>query len=261
MWVGKANESYRSGVGLPSEALEQLSTDRLTGVLYSFLLQSIVEKCMSEKADVPVLIVQEGAQAGQRWPLNKHELSIGRGGDCDVLINDKTVSRHHARIKREGDRWVLYDESKNGTHVNGQGLAGSHELRDGDLIAIATAVKLVFVGSEATVPLSLQLPKGGRLRLDVPSRRVWIKGLELDPPLSLPQYRLLELLYAHTGHVCAREAVVHAVWPDAEFDGVSEQSIDALVRRLRDRIFEVDCDHQYIITVRGQGFRLDNPMA
>jgi DNA-binding winged helix-turn-helix (wHTH) protein len=42
-------------------------------------------------------------------------------------------------------------------------------------------------------------------------------------------------------------------------DGVSEQSIDALVRRLRDRLTEFDKEHQYIVTVRGQGFRLDNP--
>ena len=41
--------------------------------------------------------------------------------------------------------------------------------------------------------------------------------------------------------------------------GVSEQAIDALVRRLRDRLAEVDEGHQYIVTVRGHGFRLDNP--
>jgi len=97
--------------------------------------------------------------------------------------------------------------------------------------------------------------------LDIPSRRVWIKGMEIEPSLSLPQYRLLELLYAHSGEVCSREAVVNAVWPDAQGDGVSEQSIDALVRRLRDRLGEVDADHQYIMTVRGMGFRLDNPAA
>ena len=214
---------------------------------------------MPEKADIPVLIVQEGQQAGQRWPLNKESVFIGRGGDCEVLINDKTVSRRHARIQREAGRWILYDESKNGTHVNGQGLAAPHPLKDGDVIAIATAVKLVFVGSEATVPLALDLPRGGRLRLDVPSRRVWIKGVELDPPLSLPQYRLLELLYARTGQVCTREDVVKVVWPEAESDGVSEQSIDALVRRLRDRLDDLDSEHQYVVTVRGQGFRLDNP--
>ncbi len=214
---------------------------------------------MVERADIPVLVAQDGAQAGQRWPLSRDELIVGRGGDCEVLINDKTVSRHHARIKREAGRWLLYDESKNGTHINGQVFANPHPLKDGDVIAIATAVKLVFMESEATVPQVLDLPKGGRLKLDLPSRRVWIKGVELDPPLSLPQYRLLELLYARSGQVCSREEVVGAVWPEADSGGVSEQSIDALIRRLRDRIGELDSDHQYIITVRGQGFRLDNP--
>ncbi len=222
---------------------------------------SLAEKCMGEKADIPVLIAQSGPLAGQRWSLNKSELVIGRGADCDVMINDKVVSRYHARLKHEGGRWVVYDESKNGTHVNGQPTTVAQPLQDGDVIAIATAAKLVYVGSDATVPLSLQLPPAGRLVLDFPARRVWVHGKEVDPPFSLPQYRLLELLYAHSGQVCPREAVIEAVWPDAQSDGVSEQSIDALVRRLRDRLTETDPDHQYIVTVRGHGFRLDNPSA
>ena len=91
------------------------------------------------------------------------------------------------------------------------------------------------------------------------ARGVWIGGVAIDPPLSLPQYRLLELLYANSGQVCTRDAVVDAVWPEAQGAGVSEQSIDALVRRLRDRISEFDPAHQYVVTVRGHGFRLDNP--
>jgi DNA-binding response OmpR family regulator len=39
---------------------------------------------------------------------------------------------------------------------------------------------------------------------------------------------------------------------------VSEQAIDALVRRLRDRLAELDPDHRYVVTVRGHGFRLEN---
>ncbi len=49
------------------------------------------------------------------------------------------------------------------------------------------------------------------------------------------------------------------MWPEAIGEGVSEQAIDALVRRLRDRLAEVDPTFQYIVTVRGHGFRLDNP--
>ncbi|NLE53231.1 MAG: winged helix-turn-helix transcriptional regulator, partial [Chloroflexi bacterium] len=99
----------------------------------------------------------------------------------------------------------------------------------------------------------------GRLQINRDSRRVFIAGKEVDPPLSLPQYRLLEMLYDAGGAVCTRDGVVEAVWPEAVGEGVSEQAIDALVRRLRDRLAEVDPDNQYIVTVRGHGFRLDNP--
>jgi DNA-binding response OmpR family regulator len=88
---------------------------------------------------------------------------------------------------------------------------------------------------------------------------VFIADEELDPPLSPPQYRLLELLYINSGSVCSRDAVVETVWPEARGgEGVSEQAIDALVRRLRDRLAELDSEHQYIVTMRGHGFRLVN---
>ena len=51
---------------------------------------------------------------------------------------------------------------------------------------------------------------------------------------------------------------VETVWADAVGEEVSEQAIDALVRRLRDRLAEIDPGWQYIVTVRGHGFRLDN---
>jgi DNA-binding response OmpR family regulator len=72
------------------------------------------------------------------------------------------------------------------------------------------------------------------------------------------QYRLLDLLLDHEGEVLSRDAIVAAVWAEEEEIGITEQAIDALVRRLRDRIAAVDPDHAYIVTVRGHGFRLDN---
>jgi DNA-binding response OmpR family regulator len=80
----------------------------------------------------------------------------------------------------------------------------------------------------------------------------------LDPPLSLSQYRLLEILWEHKGKIVTREEVIAAVWPESDEAGITEQAIDALVRRLRDRLAEVDADHEYLVTVRGHGFRLDN---
>ena len=67
-----------------------------------------------------------------------------------------------------------------------------------------------------------------------------------------------QLLFEHRGRVVSREEVVSAVWAEDESEGVSEQAIDALARRLRERIAEADPDYQYVMTVRGHGFRLEH---
>jgi DNA-binding response OmpR family regulator len=99
----------------------------------------------------------------------------------------------------------------------------------------------------------------GRLRLENRSRRVWIGETEVIPPLSVSQFRLLQILYDHNGLLVPRNEVMAAVWGDEGAIGITEQALDALVRRLRDRLATVDPSHPYVITVRGHGYRLDNP--
>jgi pSer/pThr/pTyr-binding forkhead associated (FHA) protein len=210
--------------------------------------------------EAPVLIIHEGKMAGQRWLLDAEVLTIGRAPDCDVSLVERPVSRYHARIRRLGDRFLIEDlGSKNGTFLNGNAVHGSAALQDGDEIDIAQCIKFLFVGTEATVPLRLVTPVAeGRLTVDRDQRQVWVNGEALDPPLSLAQFRLLDRLFQAQGAVCTRDDVVDTVWPETGGLGVSEQAIDALVRRLRDRLSELDA-HDYVITVRGHGFRLDNP--
>lgn len=217
---------------------------------------------MAEKPqERPVLIIRgEDGAPDQHLSVGKDEVILGRGEDTDIRIDVRQISRQHVRIYREGAKYNVEDlDSKNGTWVNGHQLKGSRELADGDEIQLALVTRIIFIGSGATTPLPYAPPEllSGRLRLDREGRRVFINDVEIDPPLSLPQYRLLELLYNNLGRVCTRDSVVEAVWPEAIGEGVSEQAIDALVRRLRDRLAELDPDHQYIVTVRGHGFRLD----
>jgi DNA-binding response OmpR family regulator len=109
------------------------------------------------------------------------------------------------------------------------------------------------------MPLTFDPPKPARLlEIDEAERSVSVNGRRLDPPLSFAQFRLLELLYEADGAVCSRDAIVDTVWPGTEGLGVSEQAIDALVRRLRDRLVELS-EFNFVVTVRGHGFRLDNP--
>lgn len=209
----------------------------------------------------PVLVVNEGELTGQRWTLGDEALVIGRGNDSDIVLPERQVSRHHLKILYHDGHYLLEDlDSKNGTFLNGQQIHGTVPLQDGDEIQIALCVRMLFVGSDVTVPLTFDLPRAdaASLSLDEDRRTVIIKGRELDPPLSLAQFRLLEMLYDANGAVCGRDDIIEAVWPGTSGLGVSEQAIDALVRRLRDRLAELD-DHNYIVTVRGHGFRLDNP--
>ena len=206
-----------------------------------------------------MLIVYEGELAGQRWVLDQDQVIIGRGTDCDIVLPERQVSRQHVRIERDDGGYLLRDlGSKNRTYVNGQELSDRpYRLKDGDEIQMALCVKMGFVGADATLPLALDGPNRG-LRIDQAARKVFIGGHELSPPLSLAQYRLLELLLENKDRVVSRDEIVTAVWSEEEALGVSEQAIDALVRRLRDRIVAVDPDHSYIVTVRGHGFRLEN---
>jgi pSer/pThr/pTyr-binding forkhead associated (FHA) protein len=68
---------------------------------------------------------------------------IGRLPDCDVTLDDPSVSRRHARLLRDGGRWLIEDlGSTNGVLVNGESV-GRTELHDGDRLELGS-VRLAF---------------------------------------------------------------------------------------------------------------------
>lgn len=223
---------------------------------------------MAQTENAMLILQAGGNDAGRRWPLARKRIVIGRDVDCDIVLPDRLVSRHHAQIEWDATRsgYLLEDLfSKNGTFLNGLELVEPTVLQDGDEVQIALRFKLAFVDAGETAPLTFESavgPVAGEvLRIDEDTRQVLIRDRVLDPPLSPAQYRLLSLLKNAQGGVVSREEVVRQVWPEAVEEGVSEQAIDALVRRLRERLAELDPDHPYIITVRGHGFRFENAMG
>lgn len=93
------------------------------------------------------LVVRQGPQPGQSFPLEKDSLAVGRDPGNDIVINDPHVSRQHARITQQGGLMVIEDlGSTNGTFVNGMRLTGPHTLADGDVIGLGDAVTLTFYG-------------------------------------------------------------------------------------------------------------------
>jgi hypothetical protein len=74
--------------------------------------------------------------------LNKDVITIGRDGDNDLIINDETVSRHHARILRDSGRYVIEDiGSNNGTYVNYKGEPATEPSQRPLAIGIRNALK------------------------------------------------------------------------------------------------------------------------
>jgi len=210
--------------------------------------------------DSPLLVAQEGPLKGQRWQLNE-AVVLGRESSCEVVIPDRQISRFHARLTPTPEGVILEDlGSKNGTYHNGAMLSAPVVLQDGDLLAVGIAQQFTYLTSDATMPL-LDGGKPGKLMMDQKSRRVWVHQQQLVPPLSAQQFKLLWLLYESHGQVVSRPDLVSVVWGDDQYAGVSDQALDALIRRLRDRLAALDPTHQFIDTVRGHGVRLDNPPA
>lgn len=211
--------------------------------------------------DYPLLVAQEGPLKGQRWQLGQ-PIVLGRESTCDVVIADRQISRFHARLTPTPEGVILEDlGSKNGTHHNGVSLTAPVVLQDGDMVSVAMTQQFMFLISDATTPLLDGTPQHGRLMMDLKSRRVWVNQQQMVPSLSAQQFKLLWLLYEKHGQVVSRPDLVAIVWGDDQMAGVSDQALDALIRRLRDRIAGLDPMHQYINTVRGHGIRLDNPPA
>jgi pSer/pThr/pTyr-binding forkhead associated (FHA) protein len=213
----------------------------------------------NESQDYPVLVAQGGPLDGSRWPID-HPLMLGRDPGCDIVIPDRQVSRYHARLT-PGINGIMLEDlgSKNGTSHNTLSVTAPVMLQDGDIVKIAISQEFTFLSSDATMPLEASPLRNGRLVLDMRSRRVWIMGKQMTPPLSASQFHLLWKLYENSGNVVTRPELISTVWGDEQSVGVSDQALDALIRRLRDRLAEMDPSHTYIVTVRGHGIRLDNP--
>jgi pSer/pThr/pTyr-binding forkhead associated (FHA) protein len=83
------------------------------------------------------LVITNGPNTGQEFPVTRNTL-IGRHPElCDIVLDDVTVSRQHARIRQEGEQFFIYDlDSENGTFVNNRMIHKEAELCDGDKIKI-----------------------------------------------------------------------------------------------------------------------------
>ena len=101
---------------------------------------------LAQKIASAWLVVVEGGDKGAHHAVGQGTTLIGRGSLCDIILEDPTVSRRHARIIRQGDQFFIYDaDSMTGTLVDGKKviLLEGTPLRDGSVISIGQ-MRFVF---------------------------------------------------------------------------------------------------------------------
>ena len=210
---------------------------------------------------VPLLRIRHPESAEVQIEWHRDVITIGRDQQNDIVISHPLASRRHATLERDEQGYVVRDlKSTNGTYVTGEVIAELYRLNSDDIIVIA-ASEIVFIDPEATqqgsVPVFTFKPRApvieGDIEIDDDAKTVKIKGVLLDPPLTVKEFQLLHLLYRKQSHVISKEEIAKAIW---DYEVYDFNAIDALVYRVRQRI-EIDpAQPKYLVTVRGFGYKL-----
>ena len=137
-----ANYCSRCGahIGAPEPKESATATYRVgeTGELIPVELDDVVTE-----EGAALVIRAGGGRVGESFPITSDRMTVGRRPDCDVFLDDVTVSRDHALLIRRGDAWYLDDMgSLNGTYVNRSRIE-SQRLEEGDEVQIGK-YKLTF---------------------------------------------------------------------------------------------------------------------
>jgi diguanylate cyclase (GGDEF)-like protein/PAS domain S-box-containing protein len=100
----------------------------------------------------PTLVIRTPSSYSQIPLVGRSAWSIGRSGDCHIVLSDRWVSRNHAEIQvlQDKDYYLVDLGSGNGSFVNGQRVTMPVELKDGDLLTIGrTELEFQFLHTEA----------------------------------------------------------------------------------------------------------------
>ncbi len=203
-----------------------------------------------------------GLHDRQFLPLEHFPFIIGRARDCDLVIDSTQISRQHARLELDHEQVVFVDlGSTNGSFVNGERLLPNEmrRLHAGDKINMGQVCTVEFDDPGTTIQVLPSHLRYSGMVLDEDTAQAMIDGKPVDPPLSPGQFMLLSLLMRNEGRVVTREEIRAHVWgPDEE---VTDQTIDALVSRLRKRLAEADSSYEYVVTRRGFGLMFTNRIS
>jgi pSer/pThr/pTyr-binding forkhead associated (FHA) protein len=126
------------------------------------------------------LTIRDGEMAGQCFLLDRPLITVGRGFESDIVINDASISRQHAQFLRQADGDYVQDlASRNGTKVNDEPLLKPRLLAPGDIVCLGNiCLAYTSVQMAPNLPLtqvnasqSLSGLNGGPVPLRLPSKQ------------------------------------------------------------------------------------------
>jgi DNA-binding winged helix-turn-helix (wHTH) protein len=216
------------------------------------------------RATPGLLIYRRPDGADERILLRQDVTTLGRSDSCAVVLAHPIVSRLHARIELQHDRYLLFDAgSANGTFVNGARIEQGHQLSTGDTIWLGSEeATLDFSDPEQTLVMQASI-KPPALFIDEDARTVKVHNIVVQ--LSPLEYSLLLHLASNPGTVCTREGCFLAVWKQPYDQATCEDALNACIAKLR-RNLRAAADQAVqepppITTVQRVGFRLDADVA
>lgn len=105
---------------------------------------NILEDIKKIPAKKSGLVIIKGPNIGDKFLINRSKFTIGRNPDSDIFLDDITVSRKHALLKKSGENFELRDlGSLNGSYLNGE-IVENSLLKNGDKIQIGKYIFLFF---------------------------------------------------------------------------------------------------------------------
>lgn len=144
-----------------------------------------------------------GSQAGKTVRLENGTLTLGRGSENDLVVDDRGVSRLHLKLIVQGSRVHLYDQnSTNGTQVGSKRVEQA-VLEDGDLILVGTNVKMRFLllaPEEKEIEQKLYEGAHHDGLTQVANRRSWMQQADKALALAAQRERPLSLAMCDLDH-------------------------------------------------------------
>jgi DNA-binding winged helix-turn-helix (wHTH) protein len=210
----------------------------------------------------PGILLYRGLSGTEQFiQLPQTIVTLGRAETCDVVIPHPTVSRVHAQIELQHNRYILSDAgSSNGTYLNGRRVEEPTQLSTNDELWLGSSdVTLLFTDPEETVDVALQSGPPP-LFIDTDARIVRVYGAPVG--LTTLEYELLLFLAQNPHKVCTREACFATVWGQPYDHATCEDALNACMARLRRNLrataASIGREPPQLTTIKRIGFRLDD---